>query len=61
MRMVEAFEDLDFAVEVLLELLVKLRQIDRFDGDKSSGGLQMGKSALFIKYNPKIPMKIHRR
>lgn len=50
--MVEAFEYFDFAVEVLLQLLVKLRQIDRFDRDKGSGGLQMSKSALFIKYNP---------
>jgi len=39
MGMVEAFEDLDFAVEVVLELLIEFRQIDRFDSYKSSGGL----------------------
>ena len=39
MGMVEAFEDLDFAVEVVLELLIEFRQIDRFDSYKGSGGL----------------------
>ena len=30
-RVVEAFQDLDFTVEVLLELLVEFRQVDGFD------------------------------
>ena len=32
MGMVKAFEDGDFGSEVLLELLVELAQVDRFDG-----------------------------
>jgi hypothetical protein len=36
---VEALEDLDLAVEVVLELAVELREIDRLDGDEGSGGL----------------------
>jgi hypothetical protein len=30
---VEAFEDVDFGAEVLLEFLVELGQVDGFDGD----------------------------
>lgn len=33
MRMIEALEDLNFGVEVLLQLPVKLRQVYRLDGD----------------------------
>ena len=40
MGMVETFEDLDFAVEVIFELAVQLRKVDRLDSYKSSGGLQ---------------------
>lgn len=31
MGVVQSFEDLDFAVEVVLELLVQLYKVDRFD------------------------------
>lgn len=37
--MVEAFEDLDFAVEVVLELLIQLREVYRLDSYESSRGL----------------------
>lgn len=33
MRMVEALKNLDLGVEVLLQLPVKLRQVDRLDGN----------------------------
>jgi hypothetical protein len=51
MRVVEAFEDLDFAVEVLLKLLVELGEVDRFDGYKSSVGLQTWGSAQLHSWN----------
>lgn len=41
MWVMEAFEDLDFRVEVLLQFLVELREIDRFDCYESSGSLKM--------------------
>jgi hypothetical protein len=41
MWVMEAFEDLDFGVEVLLQFLVELREIDRFDCYESSGSLKM--------------------
>lgn len=41
MRMVEAFEDLDFGVEVLFEFLVELREVDGFDCYESSGSLRI--------------------
>lgn len=41
MRMMEAFEDLDFAVEVVLELLIQLREVYRFDRYESSRGLDI--------------------
>ena len=41
MWVMEAFEDLDFGVEVFLQFLIELREIDRFDCYKSSGSLQM--------------------
>lgn len=40
MGMVEAFEDLDLGIEVLLQFLVQLGEIDGFDRYKSSGCLQ---------------------
>lgn len=39
MWMMKAFEDLDFAVEVVLQLLVELREIDGLDSYESSRGL----------------------
>ena len=33
MRMVEALEDMNLRVEILLQLPVELRQVDRLDGD----------------------------
>jgi hypothetical protein len=39
--MVEAFKDLDFGVEVLLQFLVELREIDGLDCYESSGSLRM--------------------
>lgn len=33
MRMIEALENLDLRVEILLQLPVQLRQVDRLDGD----------------------------
>ena len=48
-RMVKAFEDLDFGVEVLLQLLVEFREIDRLDCYESSGRLQMEQLALPIQ------------
>ena len=35
MWMMEAFQDVDLRIEVLLQLLVELMQIDRFDGNKA--------------------------
>ena len=40
-RMVKAFEDLDFGVEVLLQLLVEFREIDRLDCYESPCSLQI--------------------
>ena len=37
----EAFENLDFGVEILLQFLIQLREIDRLDCYKSSGRLQI--------------------
>ena len=42
MGVVEAFEDLDFAIEVIFELAVQLRKVDRLDCYESSGCLQAG-------------------
>lgn len=39
MWVMEAFQDLDFGVEVLFQFLVELREIDRFDCYESSGSL----------------------
>lgn len=33
MRMIEALENLNLRVEILLQLPVQLRQVDRLDGD----------------------------
>lgn len=41
MGMMEAFEDFDFAIEIVLELLVELREVHRLDSYKSSGTLKM--------------------
>jgi hypothetical protein len=49
--MVKAFEDLDLGVEVLLEFLVQLGEIDRFDCYESSGSLQMEQLALLVLQN----------
>lgn len=38
-RVVEALEDLDFAVEIILELAIQLGEVDRLDGYESSGCL----------------------
>ena len=38
--MMEAFQDLDFGVEILLQFLVQLREIDGLDCYESSGSLQ---------------------
>jgi hypothetical protein len=40
MRVVKAFKDFDFRVKIILQFLIELREIDRFDGYKSSGGLR---------------------
>jgi len=45
----EAFENLDFGVEVLLQFLIQLREIDRLDCYESSGRLQMEQLALPIQ------------
>lgn len=39
MWMVEAFENVDFGGEVVLELFVELRQVDRLDRHISAGFL----------------------
>lgn len=40
MWMMKPSQDLDFAVEVVLELLIELAKIDRLDCDESSGSLK---------------------
>ena len=52
--MVEAFEDFDFAVEVVLELLIKLREVHRLDSYKSSRSLKTYMLALRIVQIPLI-------
>ena len=49
MGMMEAFQDFDFAVQVIFELLVEFRQIDRFDRYEGTSHLQIAPSALVIK------------
>jgi len=39
MRMPESFEDLDLAIEVLLELLVQSCELHRLDGNESASDL----------------------
>ncbi len=42
----EAFQNLDFGVEVLLQFLVQLREVDGLDCYESSSGLQKQQLAL---------------
>lgn len=45
MRMLKPFQNLDLAVEVVLEFLVELREIDRLDCNESSGSLPIQRLA----------------
>lgn len=38
-RMLEAFENVDFGGKVIFQLLIKLRQVDRLDRNESLGTL----------------------
>jgi len=60
MWMVEAFEDLDFAVEVVLELLIQLREVYRLDSYESSRGLGIDILAPQMNQNQMTSREAHR-
>lgn len=51
MWMVESLEDMDFRVQVLFQLFVKLLHVDRLDGDVA--GLFLFEDKLISIYNVK--------
>lgn len=59
MGVVKAFEDLDLAVEVVLELTVEFGEVDRLDCYEGSGRLQAGRLAYCTLESSGAIIEVH--